>query len=100
MRGLAADGGILLLNEFHPIQRKLYWPEGPHNYFEAGLIEADVPNPNQDGESLGRCMYQFWTLGEIVNTAINVVFRIARLDEHPDWEDPTIPGSFTMLAEV
>ena len=100
MRGLAADGGILLLNEFHPIQRKLYWPEGPHDYFEAGLIEADVPNPDQDDESLGRCMYRFWTLGEIVTAAINAGFRVARLDEHPDWEDPTIPGSFTMLAEV
>ncbi|WP_244910370.1 hypothetical protein [Agrobacterium rosae] len=100
MRGLAVEGGILLLNEFHPIQRKLYWPEGPHHYFEARLIEADVPNPNQDGESLGRCMYRFWTLGEIVTAAINAGFRVARLDEHPDWEDPTIPGSFTMLAEA
>lgn len=100
MRELAADGGILLLNEFHPIQRKLFWPEGPHHYFEAGLIEADVPNPDQDGKSLGRCMYRFWTLGEIVTAAINAGFKIARLDEHPDWEDPTIPGSFTILAQA
>jgi hypothetical protein len=32
MRELAADGGTLLLNEFHPVQRKLFWPEGPHHY--------------------------------------------------------------------
>lgn len=100
MRELATDGGTLLLNEFHPIQRKLYWPEGPHHYFQTDLIEADVPNPAQDGESLGRCMYRFWTLGEIVTAAVNAGFRIARLDEHPDWKDPTIPGSFTMLAET
>tara|TARA_B100000378_G_C17986148_1_gene392232 strand:- start:37 stop:591 length:555 start_codon:yes stop_codon:yes gene_type:complete len=100
MRKLAADGGGLLLNEFHPVQRKLYWPEGPHHYFEANLIETDVPNPNRGGESLGRCLYRFWTLGEIVTGAVNAGFRVARLDEHPDSEYPTISGTFIRLAET
>lgn len=100
MRELAADGGTLILNEFHPIQRKIYWSEGPRNYFETALIEADVPNPVHGGERLGRCMYRFWTLGEIVTAAVKAGFRVARLDEHPDWQDPTIPGSFTMLGEA
>lgn len=100
MRKLAADGGILVLNEFHPVQRKLYWSEGPKNYFHDKLVEADVPNPDGAGASLGKCLYRFWTMGEIVTAAINAGFTITKLDEHPDGSDPTIPGSFTMLAHV
>ena len=100
MRGLATDDGILLLNEFHPIQRKLFWSEGPRNYFYEDLIEADVPNPDVTGASLGRCQYRFWTMGDILTAAIKAGFTIARLDEHPDWADPTIPGSFTLLANA
>lgn len=29
MRKLIKSGGTLLLNEFHPVQRKLYWEKGP-----------------------------------------------------------------------
>jgi SAM-dependent methyltransferase len=100
MRELAADGCMLLLNEFHPVQRKLHWPEGPHNYFHSGLIEADVPNPASNGESLGTCSYRFWTLGEIVMAVVKAGFRIAKLDEHPDSTEPTIPGSFTLIAQT
>ncbi|WP_011199098.1 class I SAM-dependent methyltransferase [Agrobacterium tumefaciens] len=98
MRKLAVDGGMLLLNEFHPFQRKLFWAEGPHDYFKADLIEADVPNPNVAGASLGRCLYRFWTMGDILTAVIKAGFTIARLDEHPDWTDPAIPGSFTLVA--
>jgi SAM-dependent methyltransferase len=100
MRMLLTDGGILVLNEFHPVQRKLFWPAGPHDYFHAGLIEADVPNPDAAGASLGRCLYRFWTMGEILTAVIGAGFAIARLDEHPDRMDQTIPGSFTLLAHA
>jgi 2-polyprenyl-3-methyl-5-hydroxy-6-metoxy-1,4-benzoquinol methylase len=100
MRELVADGGTLVLNEFHPVQRKLYWPEGPHHYFQTDLIEANVPNPIQSGASLGKCTYRFWTMGEIVTGVAKAGFKLAKLDEHPDWADPTIPGSFTLLAQA
>lgn len=100
MRKLAADGGMLVLNEFHPVQRKLFWTEGPHDYFETDLIEADVPNPDVAGASLGRCLYRFWTMGDILTAVIQAGFTIARLDEHPDWTDSTIPGSFTLVAHA
>ncbi|MCV0428043.1 MAG: methyltransferase domain-containing protein [Roseibium sp.] len=99
MHGLADDGGTLLLNEFHPVQRKLYWPEGPQHYFHTDLFEADVPSPVIGGERLGICSYRFWTMGEIVTAVVKAGFMIERLDEHPDWLDPTIPGSFTLLAK-
>jgi 2-polyprenyl-3-methyl-5-hydroxy-6-metoxy-1,4-benzoquinol methylase len=100
MRRLAKDGGTLVLNEFHPVHRKLFWPQGPHDYFSAGLIEADVPNPDETGESLGRCLYRFWTMAEIVTATIAAGFRIERLEEHGDRLDPTIPGSFTLVARA
>ncbi len=100
VRQLAANGGMLLLNEFHPVQRKLFWSEGPRDYFCTDLIEADVPNPNAAGARLGRCLYRFWTMGDIVTAVIQAGFTVARLDEHRDWTDPAIPGSFTLVAQA
>ncbi|MBV2142748.1 methyltransferase domain-containing protein [Falsochrobactrum sp. TDYN1] len=98
MRQLTANGGMLVLNEFHPVQRKLFWAEGPHDYFQTGLIEADVPNPDATSVSLGKCLYRFWTMGDIMTAAIQAGFTIVRLDEHPDWTDVSIPGTFTLVA--
>lgn len=100
MRHLLVEGGTLVLNEFHPVQRKLFWLEGPRNYFATELIEADVPNPVVAGASLGRCMYRFWTMGEILTATVNAGFAISVLDEHPDWENPALPGSFTLVARA
>jgi hypothetical protein len=72
--------------------------DGPRDYFQTQLLEADVPNPDIAGASLGRCLYRFWTMAEILTSVIKAGFTIARLDEHPDWTDSTIPGSFTLLA--
>ncbi|OBZ92740.1 hypothetical protein ADU59_25550 [Pararhizobium polonicum] len=100
MRKLATDRGMLLLNEFHPVQRKLFWADGPHDYFQTDLIEADVPNPDIAGASLGRCLYRFWTMGDVLTAIIKAGFTITRLEEHPDWTDSTIPGSFTLVAHA
>lgn len=100
MRNLIKDGGVLFLNEFHPVQRKLFWPNGPQNYFSKKLIEADVPNPDIDGASLGKCLYRFWTLGEILTAIINNGFSITRFDEHPDQINSEIPGTFTLVAQT
>jgi 2-polyprenyl-3-methyl-5-hydroxy-6-metoxy-1,4-benzoquinol methylase len=98
MASLAAPEALLLINEFHPVQRKLFWTLEPRDYFNAVPVESDVPNPTGDGRSLGTCMLRFWTLGEIVSAAIAAGFAVLRLDEHPDWTDPKIPGTFTLVA--
>ncbi len=100
MHGLTAKGGQLLLNEFHPVQRKLFWPDGPHDYFQSGLVTAHVPNPDPGGVPLGHCHYRFWTMAEVITAIINAGFTIRRMDEHPEHDEPTIPGSFTLLADV
>lgn len=100
MRDLLANGGTLLLNEFHPVQRKLFWDEGPRDYFHTELIEADVPNPDVTGGTLGKCLYRFWTMGDILTAVIDAGFSITTLEEHPDWTDATLPGSFTLVARA
>jgi len=101
LRRLAAPGARLVLAEFHPVQRKLFWGgRGTEaDYFAAGAVIADVPDPTGAGDRLGRCALRFWTLGEIVTAVIAAGFTLRRLEEHPDWDDPTIPGTFTLVAD-
>lgn len=98
MHQLAIAGGTLILNEFHPVQRKLFWAQGPHHYFQTDLVEADVPNHQPSEPSLGMCLYRFWTMGEILTGLIKAGFELEMLQEHADWTDEAIPGSFTLVA--
>ena len=98
MARLTAPGGRLLLEEFHPVERKLLGPGVSPDYFRTDLLEGDVPNPTPGGPSLGTCVLRNWTLGEIVTAAIDSGWRIDRLEEHPSWTDPTRPGTFTLVA--
>lgn len=97
MASLAAPGGRLVLNEFHPVQRKLFWTHAPGDYFAEGLVEAPVPTPAGAPEG-GTCSYRFWTLGETVTAVLAAGFHIAALEEHPDWDDPKVPGTYTLAA--
>lgn len=75
-RKLTAHSGPLVRNEFHPGQRKLFWLEGPKDYLSADLMEADVPNHDSTDQSLGRCRYRFWTMGEIVTSVVRAAFAL------------------------
>lgn len=100
MKSLGAPNARLLLNEFHPVQRKLFWQGRgvPKDYFATALVETDVPDPTGAERSLGTCLCRFWTLGEIVGAVLAAGFTLRRLEEHPDWDDPRIPGTFTLVA--
>jgi 2-polyprenyl-3-methyl-5-hydroxy-6-metoxy-1,4-benzoquinol methylase len=99
MAALLKPGGRLLLEEFHPVERKLFFEGGPADYFQAEPRVGVVPNPTGSSEVLGTCTLRNWTLGEIVTAAIAAGLRIDRLGESPGWiAPPTIPGIFTLLA--
>lgn len=100
MAGLATAGGRLVLNEFHPVERKLLQgiAGAPRDYFKRDLLIGDVPDPTGEGRRLGQCVFRAWTLGEIVTAAIEAGWRIERLEELPAWTDPTVPGMFTLVA--
>ena len=100
MASLCLPGGRLVLNEFHPVERKLFhdFGDAPRDYFSTGLVVGDVPNPVSGGASLGTCAYRFWTLAEVVSALLGAGFRLTALDEHPDWTNPAIPGTYTLVA--
>lgn len=98
MASLLAGDGRLLLHEFHPVNRLLLRPGAPGDYFRTELVVGDVPDPTGQGRSLGQCVMRGWTLGEIVNAVIGAGFVVERLEEHPDWDDPKLPGTFTLVA--
>lgn len=77
---LAVRGGALILFKLHPLQRKLFWSEGPKDYFQTKLTEAEVPNPDAAGTALGKCLYRFWTMVEIVTAIIKAGFTIDRVN--------------------
>ncbi|HZC17120.1 MAG TPA: methyltransferase domain-containing protein [Caulobacteraceae bacterium] len=99
MADLAKPGGRMVLNEFHPVERKLFTAPGVlHDYFSAEVVMGATPDPTSQGRDLGQCALRFWTLGEVVTTAIGAGFVIERLEELPSWTDPIIPGMFTLVA--
>lgn len=100
MASLCLPGGRLVLNEFHPVERKLFhdFGDAPQDYFNTGLVVGEVPNPVKGGASLGTCAYRFWTLGEVVSALLAAGFRLTTLEEHPDWSNPAIPGTYTLVG--
>jgi len=98
MAELAKPGGRLVLEEFHPVERLLFQGAGPHDYFRTDLVIGDVPDPTGQGRRLGQCVMRPWTLGEIVTACVGAGFRLDRLVEHPDWTEPTRPGTFILAA--
>jgi hypothetical protein len=97
MAGLLAPGGGMVLNEFHPVRLKLRQVPGA-DYFDSAPVVGDVPNPTGGPERLGQCTLRLWTLGEVVTGAIDAGFRIEKLIELPDWDDPKSPGMYTLVA--
>lgn len=100
MASLCLPGGRLVLNEFHPVERKLFhdFGDAPRDYFNTGLVVGEVPNPVRGGASLGTCVYRFWTLSEVVSALLAGGFRLTTLEEHPDWSNPAIPGTYTLVG--
>jgi 2-polyprenyl-3-methyl-5-hydroxy-6-metoxy-1,4-benzoquinol methylase len=100
MAALTRTGGRLVLEDFHPVERKLFQGgEGAlRDYFRTEPVLCAVPDPTGAGRDLGRCVLRGWTLGEIVTAVIGAGFSMERLEEHPSWTDPTIPGTFILVA--
>ena len=42
--------------------------------------------------------YASGNISEIINSIIGNGFELKRFDEHPAWEDQTLPGEFTAIA--
>lgn len=97
---IARPHGRLLLNEFHPVQRKLFSDLGTGDYFDSQVILGAAPfPPSVERPAEAICAYRFWTLGETLGAVLAAGWRIAHFEEHPDWDDARLPGTFTLVAE-
>ena len=105
MRGLLKPGGRMILSDFHPflkISDALDFQQPAMSYFDTSVFEGEMAHARFYDEPtrarMPKCLYRKYTLSEIVNAVIDGGFTLLRLDEHPSWVNPDLPGEFTILA--
>lgn len=103
LHALLEPGGRLVLNDFHPVRRKLFDSRGERltsgDYFANGLKDEPVAYTQFLSETdLPSCRIKQHTLGDVVTAFAETGFRVEGLHEYPDWDEPTLPGTFTLVA--
>ncbi|WP_199825297.1 class I SAM-dependent methyltransferase [Gorillibacterium timonense] len=118
VRQLLTKGGILILQDFHPVSTKLISSRGTTaairkhkvtgDYFDETLEVKEaaftkfLPDSEKQGE-VPTVKLRNWTLGEIVTGAAQEGLFIRKLEELPnqssDIYDKGIPKTFTLIAE-
>ena len=72
------------------------------SYFSSDVFEGEMAHARFFEESIRRqmprCRYRKYTISEIINAIIGNGFRLERFDEHPAWENDSLPGEFTAIA--
>ena len=105
MYAMLKPGGKMICSDFHPIIKimdtlKLETPT--MSYFSKDVFEGEMAHARFYEEDVRRqfpkCLYRRYTISEIINSIINSGFVLKRFDEHPAWEDETLPGEFTAVA--
>ena len=107
MRGLLKPGGRMICSDFHPftkMQDTLGLQTRTMSYFCTDVFEGEMAHarfyPEEIRAQFPKCSLRRYTFSEIVNAVIEAGFTLRRLDEHPAWEDATVPGEFTLVAEL
>ena len=105
MYALLKPGGKMICSDFHPfikIMDTLKLETPTMNYFSKEVFEGEMAHARFYEDSIRRqfpkCMYRRYTVSEIINAVIGSGFTLKRFDEHPAWEDKTLPGEFTAVA--
>lgn len=44
------------------------------------------------------CSYRKYTISEIINSVIKNGFTLTQFDETPSWNNPKVPGEFTLIG--
>ncbi|WP_397327060.1 class I SAM-dependent methyltransferase [Paenibacillus oceani] len=113
---LLRPGGLLVLQDFHPVTTKLITSKGSTantrkhkvtgDYFDAS-IEEKVISFSKFGDdcnaNVRKVLLRRWTLGEIITSIASSNLTIRLLEELPNQSsddfDKGIPKTFTLLAE-
>ena len=105
MCSLLKPGGKMICSDFHPfikIMDTLKLETPTMNYFSTDVFEGEMAHArfyDKDiREQFPKCLYRRYTISEIINAIISNGFTLKRFDEHPAWEDNTLPGEFTAVA--
>ncbi|MFS0557828.1 class I SAM-dependent methyltransferase [Brevibacillus sp. 179-C9.3 HS] len=116
VNSLLRKGGVLVLQDFHPVSTKLISSRGTTanirkhkvtgDYFNNSLEEKDIAfskflsGMNDAGQKV---LLRHWTLGEIVTSVASQGLCLKMLEELPNLSsevfDKGIPKTFTIIAE-
>ena len=105
MNGLLKPGGKMICSDFHPftkISDIIKFQQPSMSYFSADIFEGEMAHARFYGEEIRKkipkCYYRKYTISEIINSIIGNGFTLERFDEHPSWENESLPGEFTAIA--
>ena len=105
MHALLKPGGKMICSDFHPftkINDSLNLQRPTMNYFSTEIYEGEMAHarfyPEEIRNQMPKCSYRRYTMSEIVNSIIRSGFSLKQLDEHPAWENESLPGEFTAIA--
>ena len=105
MNAILKPGGKLICSDFHPfikIMDTLKLETPTMSYFSTDVFEGEMAHARFYGDKIRKqfpkCRYRRYTISEIINSILRNGFSLKQFDEHPAWEDPTLPGEFTAIA--
>lgn len=105
MYSLLKPGGKMICSDFHPftkINDSLKMGMPVMSYFSTDIIEAEMAHSrffeDEIRRQMPKCSLRKYTISEILNAIIRSGFTLKQFDEHPSWEDDSLPGEFTAIA--
>ena len=105
MNSILKPSGKMICSDFHPYTKIMdtlgfQWPS--MNYFSTEIFEGEMAHArffdNETRKKMPKCSYRKYTISEIINSMIRNGFILKQFDEHPSWEDETLPGEFTAIG--
>jgi 2-polyprenyl-3-methyl-5-hydroxy-6-metoxy-1,4-benzoquinol methylase len=106
MNMLLKPGGKIICNDFHPFTKiidVLHLEQPTMTYFSTEIFEFEMAHARFYEEEIRtqmpKCLCRKYTISEIINAVIRCGFTLERFDEHPAWENPDVPGEFTIVAK-
>ena len=105
MYGLLKKNGKLICSDFHPFSKIadiLVLQQPSMDYFSTDVFEGEMAHARfyeeEIRKQMPKCSYRKYTISEIINGIIRSGFVLEKFDEHPAWENKTVPGEFTAVA--
>ncbi|MBR5840579.1 MAG: class I SAM-dependent methyltransferase [Victivallales bacterium] len=105
MNAILKPGGKMICSDFHPFTKIMdtlgfQWPS--MNYFSTDVFEGEMAHArffdDETRKKMPKCSYRKYTISEIINSMIRNGFMLKQFDEHPSWENETLPGEFTAIG--